>query len=123
MSDPELKAIRRNKLRELQKRLVAERKKTEQASADELLDKIFVRRAWEVFNAASCQHPKVMRELKLTLIHLASSGRIKKVTGEQLYLFLRNLGLKVRLDTKIRFTENGRLRSISEKIREDLSKG
>ncbi len=123
MSDPELKDIRRNKLREFQKRLVAERKKTERFDADEILDKIFRGRAWEVFNAASRQHPKIMLKLKLTLIHLALSGRIKKVTGEQLYLFLRNLGLKVRLDTKIRFIKNGKLRSLSEKIKEDLSKG
>ncbi len=123
MSDPELKDIRRNKLREFQKRLVAERKKIERFDADEILDKIFRGRAWEVFNAASRQHPKIMLKLKLTLIHLALSGRIKKVTGEQLYLFLRNLGLKVRLDTKIRFIKNGKLRSLSEKIKEDLSKG
>lgn len=123
MSDAELRAIRQNRLRELQKRLAVKQKKNEQASVDEILDRIFRGRAWEVFKAASHQHPEVMRKLKPVLIHLASSGRIKEVTGEQLYLFLRNLGVRVRLNTKIRFTEHGKLKSLSEKIREDLRKG
>jgi hypothetical protein len=56
------------------------------------------------------------------LAELASSGKLKEVTGEQLYLFLANLGLKVRLDTKIEFASHGELKPIAEKLKLELKK-
>jgi DNA-binding TFAR19-related protein (PDSD5 family) len=122
MSDNELAAIRRNKLRELKRRLTAKQKKTEEIDADKILNGLFKGRAWEVFNTASYQFPNVMQEVKKALVKLALSGRLKAVTGEQLYLFLRTLGLRVRLDTKIRYAEHGKLKSLAEKMKEDLKK-
>ena len=122
MSDSELRTIRRHKLRKLQRRLAARQKKTEEIDVDKVLNGIFKGRAWEVFNAASYQYPDVMRKLKSILMELALSGRLKEVTGEQLYLFLKNLGLNVRLNTKIRYTEHGKLKSLADKIKEDLHK-
>ncbi|MCW4055563.1 MAG: hypothetical protein NWE82_02125, partial [Candidatus Bathyarchaeota archaeon] len=120
MSDPELEAIRRSKLRKLQQRVAAKEEQTEETSEDEVLDRVFRGRAWEVFRAASYQYPSLMLKLKSALAKLASSGKLKELTGEQLYVFLRNLGLRVRLNTKIRFTDHGQLKSLSEKIKEDL---
>lgn len=120
MSEAELRAIRQRKMQELQRRLATKQDKTDKINADEVLDKLFRGRAWEVFNTATLQYPNAMRKLKATLVKLASSGRLKFVTGEQLYFFLRNLGLRVRLDTRIHFTEHGKLKSLSEKIRDDL---
>jgi DNA-binding TFAR19-related protein (PDSD5 family) len=122
MSDNELAAIRRNKLRELERRLTAKQKKTEEIDADKILNGLFKGRAWEVFNAASYQFPSVMQEVKKALVKLSMSGRLEAVTGEQLYLFLRTLGLRVRLDTKIRYAEHGKLKSVAEKMKEDLRK-
>jgi DNA-binding TFAR19-related protein (PDSD5 family) len=122
MSDRELQAIKRGKLRELQRRLAAKQKKTEKISADNMLDKIFKDRAWEVFNSASHQFPDVMSKVKDALVNLVLSGKLQEVTGEQLYLFLRNLGLRVRLDTRIRYTDHGQFKSLAEKIKEDLQK-
>ena len=122
MSDSELAAIRRNKLRELKRRLSAKQRKTEEIDADKILNEIFTGRAWEVFNAASSQFPNVMKQVKKALAKLALSGRLKAVTGEQLFLFLRTLGLRVKLDTKIRYTEHGKLKSVAEKMKEDLKK-
>ena len=119
MSDSELRAIRRNKLRELQAKLAAKQKRTEKIDSNKILNRIFKGRAWEVFNTASYQFPSVMSKIKEALVNLALSGRLKEVTGEQLYLFLRNLGLRVRLNTKIRYTEHGKLKSLAEKIKED----
>ena len=119
MSDSELRAIRRNKLRELQAKLAAKQKRTEKIDSNKILNRIFKGRAWEVFNTASYQFPNVMSKTKEALVNLALSGRLKEVTGEQLYLFLRNLGLRVRLNTKIRYTEHGKLKSLAEKIKED----
>lgn len=119
MSDSELRAIRRNKLRELQAKLAAKQKRTEKIDSNKILNRIFKGRAWEVFNTASYQFPNVMSKIKEALVNLALSGRLKEVTGEQLYLFLRNLGLRVRLNTKILYTEHGKLKSLAEKIKED----
>jgi DNA-binding TFAR19-related protein (PDSD5 family) len=122
MSDSELAAIRRSKLRQLKRRLSAKQRKTEEIDADKILNEIFTGRAWEVFNAASYQFPNVMKEVKKALAKLALSGRLKAVTGEQLYLFLKTLGLRVRLDTRIRYAEHGKLKSLADKIKEDLRK-
>lgn len=122
MSDRELEAIKRRKLREIQRRWAARQRKTEKPDTDETLNKVFRGRAWEVFNAANQQFPTVMSQIKEALVKLAASGRLKEVTGEQLYLFLRKLGLRVRLNTTIRYTEHGKLKSLAEKIKEDLSR-
>jgi DNA-binding TFAR19-related protein (PDSD5 family) len=122
MSDSELAAIRRNKLRELKRRLSAKQKKTEEIDADKILNGLFKGRAGEIFNAASYQFPNVMQEVKKALVKLAQSGRLRAVTGEQLHLFLKTLGLRVRLDTKIRYAEHGKLKSLADKMKDDLKK-
>ncbi len=122
MSDRELQATKRGKLRELQRRLAAKQKKTEKISADNILDGIFKGRAWEVFNSASHQFPDVMGKVKDALVNLALSGKLQEVPREPLYLFLRDLGLRVRLDTRIRYTDHGKFKSLAEKIKEGLQK-
>ena len=120
MSASELNSLRRKKLRELQRRLAKKEKKTKGVNADNVLNKIFRGRAWEVFNAASYQYPGAMQRIKEVLVKLALTGRLNEVTGEQLYLFLKNLGLKIRLNTKINFASHGKLKSLAEKMKEDL---
>ncbi len=122
MSESELRAIRRDKLRELQRRLAEKQNKTEEIDADKVLKGIFKGRAWEVFNSAIYQYPAIMGKVKDALVNLALSGKLQEVTGEQLYLFLRNLGLRVRLNTRIRYTDHGQLKSLAEKIKQDWRK-
>jgi DNA-binding TFAR19-related protein (PDSD5 family) len=126
MSDRELEAIKKRKLREIQRRWAARQQekteKKEKVDPNEVLNRIFQGRAWEVFNAANHQFPNVTSKIKDILVELASTGRLKEVTGEQLYLFLRKMGLRLRLDTKIRYTEHGKLKSLADKIKEDLEK-
>jgi DNA-binding TFAR19-related protein (PDSD5 family) len=122
MSDSQLDAIRRKKLLALQKKLAAKEDKTETVNANETLNRIFRGRASEVFDAASYQFPQAMSRIKDVLVELASSGKLKEVTGEQLYLFLGNLGLRVRLDTKIEFASHGELKPIAEKLKSELKK-
>ena len=120
MSDRELQAIRRDKLRALQRKLAAKQEKAGKIGADTILTKVFKDRAWEVFNSASSQFPDVMSKVKEALVKLVLSGKLREVTGEQLYLFLRKLGLRVRLDIKIRYMDHGQLMSLAEKIQKDL---
>lgn len=120
ISDSELEAIRRSKLRELRTRSVAKQAKAERINVDKVLNKIFMGRAWEVFNTASYQFPDVMQKLKPILVDLASLGKLREVTGEQLFLFLKKLGFRVKLNTRISYTEDGKLKSFADKIRDDL---
>jgi len=121
MSDSELMAIRRKKLMEMWKRLSSKKeKKEEKIDPNKILNRVFRGRAWEVYNAASSQYPQIMDRVRDALVKLVQSGRLNEVNGEQLYLFLRSIGLRVRLNTEIRIMEHGKLKSLAEKLREDL---
>jgi len=124
MSDRELDAIKRRKLQELQKRMVRAQKGVEHekkalVDSDKVLSKVFGYRAWEVFNAASAQYPEEMSEIKAALVKIAASGELTEIDGERLYVFLRDLGLRVRLETEIKFVKKGETKSLSEKLEEN----
>jgi DNA-binding TFAR19-related protein (PDSD5 family) len=121
MSDRELAAIREKKLKEFQKRLTAKQTKPETSSSD-VLNKIFKDRAWEVFTTASNQFPDAMNKVKDILVKLASTGKLTEVTGEELFVFLRKLGLDVKLNTTITYASHGQLKSLEEKMKEELGK-
>jgi len=120
MSDDELAVIRQKRLREFQKRFISEEKPA--PNVDEILNKIFKGRAWEIFKVATYQFPDAMNKVKDVLVKLASSGKLTEVTGEELYVFLRKLGLEVRLNTKINYAGHGQLISLEERMKEELKK-
>jgi DNA-binding TFAR19-related protein (PDSD5 family) len=122
MSDLELEAMRRKRYLQLQKRMAIKENKTKEPNADDVLNRVFKGRAWEVFNSASHQFPEVMGRMKELLVKLASSGEVKEITGEELYLFLVDLGLKVRLQTKIEFASQGEVKSLRDRLKEELRK-
>ncbi len=126
MSDRELDAIRRKRLQALKKQF---EKKTEIEKKDErgespqkVLNRFFVDRAWEVFNAAKVQYPQAAEYVENTLVKLISEGNLRtQISGEELYgLFLR-LGYRVRLQTKISVLEHGKVKSLEDKIKEETS--
>jgi DNA-binding TFAR19-related protein (PDSD5 family) len=128
--DADIDLWKRRRLFEMQKRLLMkkseeERKKTEQEQpADknapkELLKKIFVGRAMEVWDVAWKQYPNIMKRLEPDLARLVQNGEINEALDEnQLLLILRTIGLNLRFDTKIRILEDGKYKSISEKLKE-----
>jgi DNA-binding TFAR19-related protein (PDSD5 family) len=122
MSDRELAAIRQRKLLEIQKRLTAKQAQPNVANSKDALNKIFKDRAWEVFNSATAQFPAEMSKVRKILTELAVSGKITQVTGEELYVFLKKLGLDVRLNTKITYASHGQLKTLEEKMKEELTK-
>lgn len=124
MSDSELEAIKRKKLLEMQRRHLVEQKKVEQkneaqADPDRILDRVFGYRAWEVLNAARDQYPQVMKDVKDALVKMVLSGELTEIDGEQLLVFLRSLGLDVRLNTEIRFLKKGESKTMSQKLEEE----
>jgi len=126
MSDQELEALRRKKLQQL-RRLTEEKAKTEPAKTQvegpkQVLNRFFIDRAWEVFNAAISQYPQVAEDIEKTLVKLIQEGKINsKISGEELYSLFLRLGLRVHLETHIRILEHGKVKSLEEKIKEETS--
>jgi DNA-binding TFAR19-related protein (PDSD5 family) len=53
------------------------------------------------------------------LVQLILEGKVEeKISGEELYSFFHQLGLRVELKTRIQFMEHGKLRSLEEKMKE-----
>jgi len=122
----ELELYKRKKLLEMQMRLLAKKAEEEKKQEEpegalgpkEVLNRIFVGRAWEVFEAARRQYPQVTQTLQDELVRLILSGKLKEqITGEQLLWLFRKMGLNVRMETKIRILESGELKTIAEKLK------
>ena len=126
MSDRELEYIRRKRLLELKKHLgkkdevKAAPKRVE--SYQDVLNRFFVDRAWEVLNAARIQYPQAAEYVERMLAKLIQDGKITaKISGEQLYGLFRHLGYRVHLQTKITVLEHGKVKSLEDKIKEETS--
>jgi DNA-binding TFAR19-related protein (PDSD5 family) len=123
MSDSELERLKRQRLAEMQKRLDAKQQSKAGPATTEpsrILEKVFVGRAWEVYYAAKHQYPGIAEQIFRELAELVRLGQVGgQITGEQLYGLLRQIGLDVRLETKIQVLDHGELRSIADKIRGD----
>lgn len=122
--EDELERLKRRKLLELQRKLLRQKQEppeqSDEPSPREVLDRYLHGRAWEVYNAARAQFPKVMPQVEKALVEAMRAGRIKRrINGESLYHFLRQIGLPVRLRTTIRFKEHGELKTLEQKIREN----
>jgi DNA-binding TFAR19-related protein (PDSD5 family) len=131
--DSEIDLLKRRKLLEMRRRLLLERAEARKEEAQEkqapgeekeklepkaILKKRFVGRAWEVWSAAEAQYPAVTEQMVGALASLIEAGRLAgPITGEQLYAFFRRLGLRVRLETKIRIYESGELKTIADKMK------
>ena len=118
--DTELERLKRQRLAEMQRMLNAKQQKAETGKLEptKLLEKVFVGRAWEVYYAAKRQYPRIAEQIFDELAELIRTGRLTgKITGEQLYGLLRQIGLDVRLETKIQVLEHGELKSIADKFR------
>lgn len=123
--DEELKRLKRRKMQELRRRMISESAKAdvieapEEPSPREVLTGCFKGRAWEVYNAAEAQFPSVMPQIEKALVDGIRQGKIKdSIDGESLFMFLRQVGLPVRLNTQIRYKEHGELKTIGQHMKE-----
>jgi DNA-binding TFAR19-related protein (PDSD5 family) len=119
--DSELDRLKRERLAEMQRRMAAKQQGEVVPAKFEprqVLERVFVGRAWEVYHAARSQYPGIADQIFQELAALVQAGRLQgKITGEQLFGLLRQIGLDVRLDTKIQVLEHGELKSIADKFR------
>ena len=123
--DKELERIKRRRMLELQRRMLQTEKAEEEPEKPaeptprEILDGMFSGRAWEIYETAKIQYPTVMPQVEQALVEGIKSGKIQdRIDGESLFAFLRQLGLNVRLNTKIRYKDHGELKTIGQRIRE-----
>jgi len=125
--DKELEYLKRKKLLEMRRRLLIERAAEEQQQRSveqktreprEVLKTIFAESAWKVWQAAEQQYPEAAEKVARALATLVEAEKLReKVTGEQIYWLFMQLGLRVRLRTKIRILESGELKTIANKLR------
>jgi len=127
MSDLELELLRRKRLLEMkkhiEKKVEAERNEGNQDSdPSEAIGGFLIGRAQEVLEEARFQYPQAAKEVEKILAKLILDGKLgEKITGEELYGLFYRLGFKVRLKTQIRVLENGKLKSLEEKMKERTS--
>ncbi len=119
--DSELERLKRQRLADMQKRMTAKQQShsaPEKTEPSKVFEKVFVGRAWEVYHAARNQYPVIADQVFKELAGLIQFGQVKgPITGEQLFGLLRQIGLDVRLDTKIPVLEHGELKSIADKFK------
>ena len=126
--DEELERIKQRRLEELRRKMLLNQIKEEQPEPepvkeptnDELLGRYFRNRAWEVWNTAKHQYPQVMPKVEEMLVDAIKQGKIKDyIDGANLMGFFRQVGIPVRLETRIRVSEHGELKTLEQKMKED----
>ena len=122
-ADSELERLKRQRLAEMQRKLNAKQQQSQSSpgkleTPERILANVLVGRAWEVYYAARQQYPVIADQIFRELAELVRMGQLKgPITGEQLYGLLRQIGLDIRLETKIQVLEHGELKSIADKFR------
>jgi programmed cell death protein 5 len=128
--EDELERLKQKRLEELKRKMFlnqlkekepeSEPEPTKEPTNEEILGKYFRNRAWEVWNAAKYQYPQVMPRIEVMLVETIKQGKIRDyIDGANLMGFFRQIGTPVRLDTKIRVSEHGELKTLEQKIKEN----
>ncbi len=116
MSDPELEALIRKKMLELQRKSLM-REESEKPKRDrEIIEPYLTNRADEVLDALRAQYPEVAHAVEHKLAELISQGVLKSIDGGWLYNLLRQMGVRVRLPTRIVYHD----RPLEERLREGV---
>jgi len=119
--DMELERLKRRKMLKFMNELFRKKFEKEREIQDpkKVLGKILTDRAWDVLRAAESQYPKATRQVVDELARLVLEGKLSRpISGGQLMLLFRSLGMNVRLQTRICVLENGKLKTLEEKLRE-----
>lgn len=117
----ELEEWKRRRMLKMKKRWLASEAKKRRSVEDskKVLSRVLIGRAWEVLNAAKRQYPEATRQIEEHLAHMVSTGELKgSISGEQLLWLLRRLGMNIKLETRIRILEHGKLKTIEEKLKD-----
>jgi DNA-binding TFAR19-related protein (PDSD5 family) len=122
----EIEILRQRKALELRKKMIRSQEKTlppqpqtPKITPHETVRRILAGRGEEVLETARRYYPKEVGQVEDTLAGLIDSGRLKgPLSGEELYSFLRRVGLVFNMDVKIRVKEHGELKTLEQKFRD-----
>jgi DNA-binding TFAR19-related protein (PDSD5 family) len=128
--DEELERLKQKRLQELQREMLLkqiqesqtkkETEKPKEQTDEEVLNEFFKDRAWEVWNAAKQQYPELMPKVEKVLVDALKQGKFNdKIDGSMLMEFFRHIGLMVHLNTRIRISEHGKLKTLEQKLNEE----
>lgn len=134
--DPEIDIINARKLRELREKAAAlERAKANQQQAQsssstsrpkpsrEILSPYLYDRADEVLDLAYGQYPVQTEAIVTRIARLISDGEItNRISGGELLMLFRSVGLKIRVNTTIKVEDNGKFVSFSDKLKNQQKK-
>jgi hypothetical protein len=120
MGDIELERLKMKKLAELKRRVTAKVPLLEpEDNPWKIVEAKLVDRGKEVLYAARNQFPAETDDIVRQIALLISAKRFDEpLTGELLFALFRNLGIHVRLNTKIVYEEHGKVKTLAEKIKE-----
>jgi len=114
--DKELEMLKAKKLLELRKKLVSEKPK--ETTAREIVASRLVDRGIDVLEAAEQYYPKETVIVVGKLAELIKKDVVKgSISGGELMWLFRNLGIDVRVETKILIEEHGKLVSLKDKLK------
>lgn len=134
--DPEIDIINARKLRELREKAAAlERAKANQQqqqsssstsrpkSSREILSPYLYDRADEVLDLAYGQYPVQTEAIVTRIARLILDGEItNRISGGELLMLFRSVGLKIRVNTTIKVEDNGKFVSFSDKLKNQPKK-
>jgi DNA-binding TFAR19-related protein (PDSD5 family) len=123
--DPDIDIINARKLRELREKAAAMEKAKASSqqpgpkSSREILSSYLYDRADEVLDLAYGQYPVQTEAIVTRIARLILSGEItSRISGGELLMLFRSVGLNIRVNTTIKVEDDGKLISFSEKLKQ-----
>lgn len=122
MEDKDLELLIKRKMIELQKRALLEEKKKEEVKRSpwDIVKPYLTSSGEEMLEKAKSQYPRVSEYVIRELAKLVLMGRLReKLNAEDIYAIFYNLGFPIRIETRIVVKRKGKVKSISELLKEE----
>lgn len=125
--DPDIAIIKARKMKELWKQAALEKatqkelgRKAHTKTDRQIVYDFLYDRGDEVLKLAESQFPTQTRMIIKRIANLIKSGEIQqRISGSELLLLFRSVGIYVRVNTSIKIKEHGKLVSFSEKLKKE----
>lgn len=125
--DPDIAIINARKLKELWKKAALEKsnamqkeegRRTQGRTDEQVVSDFLYDRGTEVLKLAESQFPAQTRAIVKRLADLIKSGEIQQgISGGELLMLFRSVGIYVRVSTTIKIEDHGKLVSFSDKLK------
>jgi DNA-binding TFAR19-related protein (PDSD5 family) len=125
--DPDIAIINARKMKELWKKAALEKsnaiqkeesRRIQSRTDEQVVSDFLYDRGTEVLKLAESQFPAQTRAIVKRLADLIKSGEIQQgISGGELLMLLRSVGIYVRVSTTIKIEDHGKLVSFSDKLK------